>query len=248
MPRVKSARSNTFAKSSHRHLIRIEKVFCCSGHLVVAMELAQSSLQDLLEVGLAESRSPLAAALVCKYLSQTAEVLDFLNTRQHRINGQLVAFRHCDVKPSNMLLFGETIKLADFGVTLMTTSVSQAHHRCGTTPFAAPEVFAGKVSDRTDQYALAVSYYHLRTGRLPFADTPQEFRSNYVRPAPDLSPLAPRERPVLTRALAPNALDRWPSCRELMAQLTRAIQQSARHRIVVVAKRPISESPTLFPA
>ncbi len=230
---------------SHPNLIQIEKVFCTSGHLVVGMELAEGSLMDLLEFNLAESRSPLAAPLVCKFLSQAAEALDFLNTRQHRIDGQLVAFRHCDVKPSNLLLFGETVKLADFGVTLMTAASSESHPRAGTPDYAAPEVFAGKVCDRTDQYGLAVSYYVLRTGRLPFADTPPDFRRGYVRPAPDLAPLAPKERPVLARALSPTAIDRWPSCQELMAQLTRAVQLSGRHRLLVLPKRVSAEVATV---
>jgi serine/threonine-protein kinase len=229
----------------HRNLIHIDKVFCCSGHLVVGMELADGSLQDLLDIQLAELHKPLAPAQVCRYLSQTAEALDFLNARQHRVDGQTVAFRHCDVKPSNMLIFGETIKVADFGLTLMTASGSQAHPRSGTTDYAAPEVFAGKVTDRTDQYALAVSYYMLRTGRFPFADTPPEFRRDYVRPAPDLTPLTPRERPVLTRALSAASMDRWPSCTEMMAKLTRAVQQSGRFRAVVVGQRKIGEAPTV---
>jgi serine/threonine protein kinase len=226
-------------------LIRIEKVFCCSGYLVVGMELAEGSLQDLLEVNLANQKKPLAAATVCRFLNQMAEVLDFLNARNHRIDGQLMAIRHCDVKPSNMLLFGDTVKLTDFGVTLITPVTSQATLRAGTPEFAAPEVFVGKVTDRTDQYALAVSYYILRTGQLPFADTPPDFRRDYVRPKPDLTPLAPRERPVLARALAPASLDRWPSCRELMAQLTKAVQQSGRHRLIAVPKRLVSDIPTL---
>jgi serine/threonine protein kinase, bacterial len=228
----------------HPNLVQIDKIFCCSGYLVVGMELAEGSLQDLLEFSLAESGTPLPAALVCNFLSQMADALDFLNTRQHRIDGQVFAFRHCDVKPSNMLLFGDAVKLADFGVTLMTVAASQTHPRAGTPDYAAPEVFSGKVTDRTDQYALAVSYYVLRTGRLPFADTPGDFRHDYVRPAPDLSPLAPRERPVLARALSPAAMDRWPSCKDMMAQLTRAVQQSGRHRLISIPKRPIGERPT----
>ncbi len=233
---------------THPNLIRIDKVFCCAGHLVVGMELAEGSLQDLHEFQLNESRTPLAAPEVCRYLSQTAEALDFLNARQHRIDGQTVAFRHCDVKPSNMLVFGDTVKLADFGLTLMTASGSQNHPRSGTTDYAAPEVFAGKVTDRTDQYALAVSYYLLRVGRFPFADTPPEFRRDYVRPAPDLAPLTARERPVLARAFSVASVDRWPSCREMMAQLTRAVQQSGRFRAIMLGRRALGDNPTLAPS
>jgi hypothetical protein len=77
------------------------------------------------------------------------------------------------------------------------------------------------VSDRTDQYALAVCYCVLRGGRLPFPDTPDHFAPNYTRPAPDLSMLSPAERPAVARALAPVPPDRWPSCGELIAELTR---------------------------
>ena len=208
----------------HPHLIQIHKVFCHAGYLVLVMELAEGSLQDWLEVYQVEERALPQPVRVCKHLTQVAEVLDFLNTRQHRIDGQLVAFRHCDVKPSNMLSFIDgSVKLADFGVAVMTASVSQRHPQCGTTTYAAPEVFVGTVTDRSDQYSLAVSYFHLRTGRFPFPDPPPQFRADYVRPAPDLALLTPRERPIVARALSPFSVDRWPSCRELMSQLTKAV-------------------------
>jgi hypothetical protein len=37
--------------------------------------------------------------------------------------------------------------------------------------------------------------------------------------------------------LAPSSLDRWPSCREFLAQLSRAVQQSSRHRLVALPKK-----------
>src|SRR5947209_16690599 len=42
----------------------------------------------------------------------------------------------------------------------------------GTPDYAAPEVFRSRLSNRTDQYALAITYCQLRGGRLPFPDTP----------------------------------------------------------------------------
>lgn len=207
----------------HPHLIHIHKVFCCSGYLVMVMELAEGSLQDLLEIQRVEAGEALAARAVCKYLRQMAEVLDFFNARQHRIDGQKVAFRHCDVKPSNMLLLQGAVKLTDFGLSVMTGSVSQRHPQAGTTSYAAPEVFAGNLSDRSDQFSLAVSYFQLRTGQLPFPDSPDKFRRDYVRPAPDLSLLSAKERPIVARALAPFSVDRWTSCQELMTQLTKAV-------------------------
>ena len=42
-------------------------------------------------------------------------------------------------------------------------------------------MFQGRISDRTDQYALAVTYCELRGGRLPFADTPPAVQRGYFR-------------------------------------------------------------------
>jgi serine/threonine protein kinase len=207
----------------HPNLIRIEQVWCHLGYLIIGMELAEGSLLDLLDVYRAEFNLPIVAEHVCHYLGQIAGALDFLNTRQHRVDGRCVAIRHCDVKPSNLLLFGETAKLADFSVSTQSTSAFWYHRRVGTMDYIAPEVFQGRLSDRTDQYALAVTYCHLSGGRLPFSDSPATFARDYVRPAPDLEMLAPAERPVIARALAPVPQDRWPNCVELMGALSRAV-------------------------
>jgi serine/threonine protein kinase len=188
------------------------------------MELADGSLLDLLEAYQAEFGTPLSPHDICYYLGQAAKALDFLNARQHEMDGQLVAIQHADVKPTNLLLFGETIKLSDFGVSSVTSSPLKAHRRAGTVCYAAPEVFQGKLSDWTDQFALAVTYCQLRGGRLPFPDTPRTFRSGYVHPAPDLSMIEPEERPIVARGLAPVPQERWPTCSEFILHLSRLLK------------------------
>jgi serine/threonine-protein kinase len=209
----------------HPNLVQIDRVWCWARHLVVSMELAEGGLDDLLKIYRTEFGTPMVPEQVCFYLSQVATALDFLNSRQHRVDGQVMAVRHGDVKPSNMLVFGKTVKLTDFGLSVLTTTSSQAHDRSGTPAYAAPEVFEGRINDRTDQYALAVSYCELRGGRLPFADTPPTVQRGYVRPRPDLSMVSEAERPILARALAPNLVDRWPTCTELMARLAGVISK-----------------------
>jgi hypothetical protein len=81
----------------------------------------------------------------------------------------------------------------------------------------------GRLSDWTDQYSLAITYCQLRSGRLPFpacASLSATMRPG-ARPAADLSMLAPAERPIIGRALAPAPQERWSTCRELMAELSR---------------------------
>jgi serine/threonine protein kinase len=206
---------------AHPGLVRIDKVWSAAGCLVIAMELADGSLADLLDVYQAELGTALPRDHLLPLLAQAAEVLDFLNTRQHCVHGRRVTFQHCDVKLANLLVFGEAVKLSDFGLTTALTSCEKAHQRAGTPAFAGPEVFQGRVTEHTDQYALAVCYCMLRGGRLPFHGTPATFDPQYVRPAPDLSMLDPDERPPISRALASVPQDRWPSCAELMARLAK---------------------------
>lgn len=213
----------TVRQLEHPHLVRIHQVWVHLGYIVVAMELAEGSLLDLLEAYQTEFGTPIVPEQVCLYLSQAAEALDFMNTRQHHLDGEVVAILHLDVKPSNMLLFGETIKLADFGLASKTTSNLKHHRKSGTLDYTAPEVFQGRVSEQTDQYALAVSYCQLRGAQMPFNDRIERFDSKYVRPEPDLSMLTEVERPIILRALSPVPQNRWPSCRELISQLARVV-------------------------
>jgi serine/threonine protein kinase len=208
-------------KFSHAHLIRIDRVWCAAEYLVIAMELADGSLGDLFEIYDADLGTPFPPSHILPLLAQAATALDFLNNRQHLVHGQWVTVQHCDVTPKNMLLCGKSVKLSDFGLTTTLTTRQKIHYRAGTPAFAAPEVFQGQVSHRTDQYALAVCYCLLRGGRLPFRDTPPNFQPDYVRPAPDLSMLEAAERPAVARALAASPQDRWPSCGELIADLQR---------------------------
>lgn len=210
----------TIRQLQHPNLVRIDRIWSQSDYIVICMELAEATLQDMLEAYQSEYDQPLPADQVCFLLAQAAEAIDFLNQRQHRVDGQLVAFQHCDIKPSNLLLLGDTVKLSDFTLTSQASARVQMHRRQGTLDYAGPEVFQGKLSDHSDQYSLAVSYCVLRTGRLPFPEA-SAFRDSWPRKRPpaDLSPLTEKERPILARALRAVPQDRWPSCREMMAQL-----------------------------
>jgi WD40 repeat protein len=210
----------------HPHLIGIDQVWSPPGYLVVAMELAERSLADLLAASQSKYGTPLEPKLVCKYLSQSAVALDFLNICQD--NGKK-ALQHGDVKPSNMLLFGDIVKLADFGLSAPISSPVPSHRPAGSLDYAAPEVFQGQLSDQADQYALAISYCELRGGRIPYPKI-NALRPSWPkrRPRPDLSMLAPEEQLIIARALNREPQKRWPSCGDMMAQLSKVTQLTAR--------------------
>jgi len=203
----------------HPHLIRVHDVRCNRGYVIVNMELADGSLYDLLDVAMSETGEALPLEHVCHYLGQTAKALDFLNSPIHE--GVYAGIQHGDVKPANMLLFGEHVKLADFGLSRVLTASSASHSRTGTPAYAAPEVFEGQISRWADQFGLAVTYFQLRTGQLPFAKLPPRFGPPQPRSEPDLSLLPQPERDILKRGLLTRPQDRWPSCSEMMSQLAK---------------------------
>jgi serine/threonine protein kinase len=205
----------------HPYLIRIDQVWSVPGHVVFSMEVADGSLMDLLYAYYQEYSGPIPPEPLCRYMAQAAEAIDFLNARHHLADGVRVGFQHGDIKPSNMLLFGDILKLADFGLAVPMAWPRVNRSPCGTVHFAAAEVFQGCLTDRSDQYSLAVSYCLLRGGRLPFTDSPASFREPYTRLQPDLSMLPDAERPAIARALSPVPQNRWVNCLAMVDALAR---------------------------
>ena len=75
---------------------------------------------------------------------------------------------HRDLKPAN-ILFNANGKalLADFGIAIILER-TQLIKVEGSPSYMAPEQFLGKISKRSDQYALGCITYELLTGRQPF--------------------------------------------------------------------------------
>lgn len=82
---------------------------------------------------------------------------------------------HRDVKPANLLRFGSSIKLTDFGTgrTLSRSSALETQAFVGTRAYAAPEQVQGEaVDDRSDLYAVGCILHEMLTGR-PVAQVAQ---------------------------------------------------------------------------
>jgi serine/threonine protein kinase, bacterial len=205
----------------HAHLLRIENVSSVPGFIVIAMELADCSLLDLLDAYQTEFKTLIPVDELAAYMAQVAAGLDFLNARRHLHEGRKVGFQHCDVKPSNILMVGKTIKLADFGLSAPTAGLTNPYSKSGTLEFAAPEIHRGMLSEKSDQFSLAVSWYYLRTATFPYPLPPEGFgrRYSYSRPAPDLGLVTRSERKILERALDGEPEHRWESCEVLIREL-----------------------------
>lgn len=188
--------------------------------LIVVMGLGDCTLYDRLkyvrqEAGLdpndIETPYGLDPVETVRYLRASASAIDLLN-QEHQIY-------HCDIKPQNILLVGGEAQVCDFGLAKqMEGDLFQTQQAFATPAYAPPEVLHGEgYSRQVDQYSLAVTYYELRTGLLPFDVTTHA--SMLVAKSTgklNLDALTPAERKVLQKALRRVPSERYDSCTDFI--------------------------------
>jgi serine/threonine protein kinase len=207
----------------HPNLVGIFGVWNQDDTLIIAMELADATLLDRLQQAVAQGLPGIPAGELREYMREAAKGVDYLNTPHHQLGDRdRVGVQHRDIKPRNILLVGGGVKVADFGLARFLEQTRTGHTGHLTFEYAAPEFFQGQTSQWSDQYSLAVTYCHLRGGRLPFAGNAAQVIAGHLLHPPDLSMLLPEERPAVARALAKDAHLRWPSCGEFVNQLFHA--------------------------
>jgi serine/threonine protein kinase len=139
---------------------------------------------------------------------------------------------HLDLKPSNIMLMRNTLKLFDFGIAELRYAdapASPSNAAAGTPGYMSPEQLESKETDfRTDVFALGVVMYEMITGRsaFPARGSLEAAVLNLKECPPPISrfqPEVPQEvESLVTRCLARNPSERWPSMSELQTQLRAA--------------------------
>ncbi len=196
---------NRIKEIRHPFLLSLERIEVVANQLLVVTELADRSLMDCFQECRANGREGVPRGDLISYLRDAAAALDYMLEKK--------GLQHLDIKPENLLLVGDRVKVADFG--LVKELADQGNTLLGglTPVYAAPEVFAGCASRQSDQYSLAVVYQQLLTGMLPFPGrTQQQLAAQHRQASPRLAPLSDADRPVVSRALSKEPSQRFPSC------------------------------------
>lgn len=140
---------------SHPNIVKLHSTFSTDEHIVLVMELCDSTLSDLLK-----QNKRIRESHTRTFLRQTVNAMAYL----HSVN-----VVHRDLKLSNILLKNFTVKIADFGLCALINNKNKRTTVCGTPNYIAPEII-NKIaySFECDLWSLGVMVYTMLVGTPPF--------------------------------------------------------------------------------
>jgi serine/threonine protein kinase len=218
----------------HPFVLSLDRIEVVEGELVIVMELADKSLYDLFSECQAAGLIGIPRDDLLRYLRDTAEALDHMNEKHN--------LQHLDVKPRNLFLISDRVKVADFGLVKHLERQSASGLLGGVTPlYAPPETFNGKITITSDQYSLAIVYQELLTGQRPFTGkNVRQLAQQHLQGVPELRALPEAERPIVARSLSKDPAKRFPNCMAFIRALYQ-VRQTIRREVATATPAPIAQ-------
>jgi serine/threonine-protein kinase len=254
------AEARVAAQLSHPNVVQIYEMGQIDDAYFIAMEyVSGKSLKDIVERAVAlnpegspdpenKVNSPRRCVPPHHAITIICGLCEGLSSAHNArdMSGEALQIIHRDVNPHNMIVsYDGSIKVIDFGIA---KSGMQSHHTetgtiKGKFTYMSPEQSGAEPLDkRSDLFAVGICLYEALVGYNPFA------RANVVlsldaiqrrdpEPVSKYFPeLAPFE-PVLAKALAKKAEDRYSDCLELRD----ALRDLVRDGRVARTKQPLAE-------
>jgi serine/threonine-protein kinase len=218
-----SREADLAAELWHPHIVGIHDRGEFEGQLWLSMDYVEGT--DAAELLRSRYPSGMPRNEAFEIVTAVADALDYAHLR---------GLLHRDVKPANILLTeseprGRRILLADFGIARAIGEISgltATNMVVGTTGYSPPEQLMGSDIDaRADQYALGCTAFQLLTGAAPYQNSNAAVVISQHLSAPppqigerrtDLAEL----NDVITKVLAKDPGDRYPSCSDFATALT----------------------------
>ena len=210
----------SMAKLTHPHVVQIFDYGQEALTLYIVMEyLAGNSLRAYLD-----QFGVLSVGQALKACLQVAQGLQYIH------QNDLI---HRDIKPGNLLLSREGLKIADFGLVRSDRDDFKTHSEAiiGTFAFMSPEQRLGAkdVDHLTDIYALAASLYLMLTLESPLNLHREEERAEAIA---DFDPYVQR---VINRGMQIDRSRRYQTCDEMIADLEVAISNIGANEVTQIS-------------
>ena len=215
--------ARTAAQLSHPHIIPIYAVRETESTLFFVMKYVEGKTLD----EIIKKTGPLPIPMIKDVLGKVGAALGYAHRRD---------VIHRDVKPGNIMIDEEgTPIVTDFGIAKVAAKMglTMTGTTIGTPAYMSPEQCEAKqVTGASDQYSLGIVAWEMLTGKTPFSGdsavtTMYKHCHEPVPPLADFRPDAPPEiLETVTRMLAKDPADRWPSLEAAVKKLGAATQSS----------------------
>lgn len=213
----------------HPNLITLHWMGRIDGLFVIEMELYEGNrLSDIMDSK--GFKEPKTFDEIKGIAIQILEGIEFIHSKK---------ISHGDIKPNNILLKDNKVKLTDFGTSKFIEDIYvDTPYTLGTWAYIAPEV-AGthKRYLNSDIYSLGVLIYQLLTGRTPH-QTSLQVINNYYYPSPkELNQTITEDlNKVITKCLERNPEDRYGSVTQLKNEFLKAWKTLTNKSISISAE------------
>ena len=181
-------------------------------------------------------QSELPLALKVGYVVRICQALEYAH--KNRVV-------HRDIKPGNIMVNSEgVVKVVDFGIArLVDFSRTHTNMMIGTPAYMAPELFRKKKADeRTDIWAVGVTFYELLCYQRPFTgDGYDIIRTIMEDEFPSLSSIVPEcaaeIEPIIQRMLRKQAGERYQGMEDVLLDLEPVWNRLRMSAAVTLAER-----------
>ncbi len=167
--------------------------------------------------------------VLIEYAIQLCDLFHYL----HSIDRPIL---YVDLKPDNLLISGDRIKLIDFGSAIYQDEKGTEHKHTATRGYAAPELYLqGELDDRCDIYGIGMLLYYMATGTMISPKAKQIFNIDQI------SGCSKALKHIINHCLKFNPAHRYKSAAQLKKHLSvlrhgkEVCPESSQGRTIAVA-------------